>query len=139
MSLFTNVGTFTTGMSEFTGGVRNQGWWSPTAINQNTNDNYIVGNDGNFINDFFTFSIPRDLGAITSAVLSIPQDFGSTRAAPFTYYLFDVSTDAATLNNNEGTSATIFEDLRSGTLYASILIPDNHNLSPLVITLYVHV
>lgn len=36
-----------------------------------------------------------------------------------TYALFDVSTDAATLNQNEGLNAAIFADLGSGTSYGA--------------------
>jgi hypothetical protein len=35
--------TFTTSESEFTPGVRNQGWWSATEPNSDDNANYVAG------------------------------------------------------------------------------------------------
>jgi len=134
VSLVTNVGTFTTAMSQFTPGVNNSGWWSATASNINTNDNYLVGTIvGGSFNDFFTFAIPQGVGVITSATLSAPR--GNTAGVPFTFSLFDVSTDAATLNNNTGTSAAIFNDLGSGVLYGSALITDLNLPNPLTVSL----
>jgi hypothetical protein len=137
VSLVTNIGTFTTSQNEINQGIRNQGWWSPQAGNNNGNDNYIAGNvsDTNFYNDFFTFYIPLDRGAITSVVLSIPQY--TTVTAPFTYSLFDVSTDAVTLNNKDnGPNSSIYNDLGSGVTYGSIAIPDDSSTpNPLLITL----
>ena len=55
---------------------------------------------------------------MTSATLEL-QRYQSLAA---TYSLFDVSTDPVTLNNNTGTSATIFEDLGTGTSYGSFVV-----------------
>jgi PEP-CTERM motif len=116
-----NTFVFTTDMSEFTGGVRNQGWWSATIGNNNTNDNYGVGTvTGGSVNDFFTFDLESFSGGATSAVLSLVTTGTTAVGLPVTYSLFDVSTDAATLNNNTGVNAGIFNDLGSGNLYASL-------------------
>ena len=43
-------------------------------------------------------------------------------ASSETYGLFDVHTDAVTLNYNEGTNPTIFADLGSGVSYGTFLV-----------------
>jgi len=60
---------------------------------------------------------------VVSAILRV-NDVGSVGVlgAPFTCSLFDVSTDAATLSNNAGTSASIYSDLGSGSMYGSVLV-----------------
>ena len=93
-----------------------QGWWSGTLENSDNNDNYFTGVwEGEFLNNFFTFAIPTGLGPILSAELSITQT--GTVGSPFTYRLYDVSTNANTLNQNNGTSNAIFNDLGSGVSY----------------------
>src|SRR5262245_27284209 len=103
-SLVTNVGTFTTAQSQFDPGVTNSGWWSGTLMNDDENDNYGATGPfaGIFVNDFFTFFLPSELGPITSASLSAPRGLGlgTTAGIPLIFSLFDVTTDAATLNNN---------------------------------------
>jgi hypothetical protein len=138
VSLITNQGTFLTSAAQFDDGTNNSGWWSATKVNETTkNDNYTVGNhDGHLFNDFFTFSIPVDLGTVTSASLSLPRgESGNTAGVPFSYSLFDVTTSAAVLNNNTGTNAAIFNDLGSGVLYSSIFVTDLTSPNPLVVTL----
>jgi len=117
--------TYNTSQAEFTQGIFNQGWWSPTAVNLDANANIIVGTEvGAFFNDFFTFDIGGPIAAdpVVSATLRI-NDVGFAGAGyPFIYSLFDVSTNAATLNNNNGTSASIFNDLGSGNTYGSVML-----------------
>ena len=117
--------TFDTSQGEFTQGTFNQGWWSPTVSNNDTNANIGVGtNFEGSHNDFFTFDIggPIAEDPVVGAILRI-NDVGSGGTGfPFTYALFDVSTDAATLNNNSGASASIFDDLGSGNSYGSALL-----------------
>jgi hypothetical protein len=106
---------------------RSQGWWSATEPNSDNNDNYYVGDLGlQRLNNFFTFAIPDGLGPIVSADLSITQTV--VGGLPFTYSLYDVSTAAITLNQNNGTSNAIFNDLGSGVSYGSIVINDNSNV-----------
>jgi hypothetical protein len=139
VSLITNQGTFLTSAAPFDAGTNNSGWWSATRVNdRTTNDNYFVGSrDGHVLNDFFTFSIPVDLGTVTSASLSLPRGESgkNTAGVPFSYSLFDVTTSAAVLNNNTGTNAAIFNDLGSGVLYSSIFVTDLTSPNPLVVTL----
>jgi hypothetical protein len=113
--------TFTTSQSEFTPGVRNQGWWSPTLFNFDTNDNYFVGHsDPDRLRNFFSFDLSSACGA-SSVTLQLTRFI---QTGPLTYSLFDVVTPAATLNANDGTSQTIFDDLGSGTGFGSFPVAE---------------
>ncbi len=117
--------TFDTSQS-LLGPTLNQGWWSATAVNDTGNDNIIVGNvDVLLYNDFFTFRLDGVMDTVVSATLRI-HDVGSG-AGPFpvTYSLWDVSTAAATVNANDGTSAAIYTDLGSGVNYAAGVLGAN--------------
>jgi hypothetical protein len=127
----TGVIVFDTADSQFDVGVDNQGWWSATNGNFDPNDNYFVGDvAGHLLNNFFTFDVSLlltiDPSTILSATLSVltygVQDDPPPNAAVL-YTLFDVSTDAATLNDQNGVSAAIFTDLGSGVSYGSVAVP----------------
>jgi hypothetical protein len=108
--------TFTTSQSEFTPGVRNQGWWSPNANNEDHNDNYIVGRTRDQIfRNFFSFDLSSACAA-SGVTLYLTR---SVQTGPLTYDLFDVSTPAARLNANDGASVAIFDDLGTGTSFGS--------------------
>lgn len=119
VKLFTN-------QSQFTFGTRNQGWWSGFAnyVNDNQNDNYFVGdlsNNGSMIlNNFFTFDI-SNISEVLTATLNLERNIGQSSLGrrTQTYLLFDVSTDAATLNNNTGFNNEIWTDLKSGENYGN--------------------
>lgn len=129
--------TYSTSDNPFDTGIHNQGWWSATSDNFDTNDNIFVGQLGSdSLNNFFTFTL-RGLqsgDSVVGAILRINDTGSGDGPFPVTYSLFDVSTDAATLNANDGTSAAIFNDLGSGVLYASTLLNANP-ASPFDITL----
>ena len=113
--------TFTTSQSEFTPGVRNQGWWSPTASNVDINDNYIAGSIENGPHrNFFSFDLTSacTAGRVTLQLTRFDQ------TGPLTYSVFDVSTPAATLNANNGISQTIFDDLGTGTSFGSFPVAE---------------
>lgn len=117
--------TLHTGMSEFTFGVPNHGWWSATDFNNDPSDNYIVGSiNGNSYNNFFTFDT-RDLRGLTIQGARLELESGVVLASiPKLHYgLFDVSTDPVALNFNDGTSAAIFDDLGTGVSYGSFAVP----------------
>ena len=117
--------TFCTSDSQFLSGFNNQGWWAQNTSGIAT-DNYIVGQLSamRFFRNFFTFDLSKLRGTVTSAKLELRRFSSSPgNEATETYELFDVSTDAATLNNNTGTNATIFADLGSGTSYGSFAVP----------------
>jgi len=126
---------FDTSSSQFILGVDNQGWWSPNDPGGDISPNYAVGTFQQFItNNFFTFDISDLDVPIRSGYLSLPR-FLTTGPLPTTYRLFDVSTDAATLNANNGTNVGIFNDLGSGVLYGSVVVSDLLLPDPLVIDL----
>jgi hypothetical protein len=133
--------TFDTTQSPFTPGVKNQGWWSDTRPNTDANENYFIGletiqTDG-LSRNFFTFDLSSlDLvgSVVTSAVLELTR-FGYVTASPSeTIEFFDVSTAAATLNHNVGTSAAIFEDLGTGVSYGSFVVPSYSSSNVLTLT-----
>jgi hypothetical protein len=113
--------TFTTSQSEFDPGVRNQGWWSPANSNSDNNDNYFAGSTGGApLRNFFSFDLSSACGAARVTLQLTRFDQSET----LTYSLFDVTTPAATLNANDGTSQTIFDDLGSGTSFGSFTVAD---------------
>jgi hypothetical protein len=118
---------FDTSDSRFDAGIDNQGWWSPTQYNVDYNDNYFTGRTlENGYNSFFTFDLSAlDLTGQTlvSATFEAVRYGYSGQDTAETIEFFDVATDAATLNNNTGTSAAIFNDLGSGTSYGTFAVP----------------
>ncbi|MDC0937224.1 hypothetical protein OAS39_13145 [Pirellulales bacterium] len=104
---------FNTSDSRFDAGVDNQGWWSDTRNANNSSDNYALGSTGR---NFFTFDLGSLAGTVASATLELRR-YSYTGNATETIEFFDVSTDAATLNNNTGTSVAIYDDLGTGTSY----------------------
>jgi hypothetical protein len=133
--------TFDTSQSPFTPGVKNQGWWSDTRENVDTNTNYFIGLETfpsrGLSRSFFTFdfsSLDLSGGVVTSATLELTQ-FGWVTGSPTeTIEFFDVSTDAAILNHNVGSSAEIFEDLGTGTSYGSFVVPRYQSSNILTLT-----
>ncbi len=114
--------TFTTAQNQFDTGVDNRGWWSPVAINGDDNDNYATGSKAQR-RSFFTFDLSSLIGTATSATLKIIRAVeGSINEALETLEFFDVSTSAATLNNNVGTSQAIFDDLGTGASYGAFAV-----------------
>jgi len=120
--------TFSTGQSPFPGASSNQGWWSATRSNATDNTIYFVGSiGGDTLRDFFTFDLSSltSSDVVTSATLKLMHgtDSSNLPSGPETIEFFHVSTDAATLNNNVGTSAAIFNDLGTGTSFGSFDVP----------------
>lgn len=118
---------FNTSDSQFTAGFDNHGWWSATAANVNTNVAYFTGerDDGALLRSFFTFDLASLVLAgetITAATLELVRFTYDSNDASETISFFDVSTNAATLNNNVGSSAAIFNDLGSGTSYGTFVV-----------------
>ena len=121
--------TFNTSDSQFTPGVDNQGFWSATFANTTTNDNYFTGElaSGAVLRSFFTFDLSSlDLTdqTVTGATLELSRHLYDSTDASEIIRLFDVSTPAATLNDHTGTSASIFNDLGSGTIYGTFGVND---------------
>jgi len=126
--------TFTTSQSEFTAGVRNQGWWSadPRVLNSDANANYVASRSSDASQEnFFTFDL-RDLSTsctVRSATLRLTR-FQGSGTGPLTYRLWDVSTPPAILNDNDGFSPSIAADLSSGTLFGGFVIDSDPSLPP---------
>ena len=119
--------TFDTSSGAFTPGYDNQGWWSPTLVNQDTVTNYATGyTSTSAIRNFFSFNLASlDLSnqQIVSATLEVRKNGYTSPDLSETVQLFDVSTAANVLNSNTGASAAIFADLGSGKSYGSVVIP----------------
>ena len=114
---------FNTSDSQFDVGVDNQGWWSSGRAGRDTLSNYVVGRSfGKEFRNFFTFDLSSLSGTVISANLELKRgvNAGETNHV---YGLFDVSTDAATLNNNSSLNADIFNDLGTGTSYGTFNVP----------------
>ena len=145
VTLVLNGGAFTYSISDsqFDAGVNNAGWWSPTHENFDENDNYFVGSIdlGAGLDDhhnFFTFDLAALDATVTDAELRIARGGVNDTSGGFgsvEYTLWDVTTDETTLNENNGTSQAIFDDLGSGISYGSILVSDDGSPDPLVIAL----
>jgi hypothetical protein len=115
----------------------NQGWWSGTYANSAGNTNYFVGviNVTNKLNDFFTFNISGLAGqTVTSADLRV-YTYGINSPGNLNYYLYDVSTNAATLNYTAGTNAAIYTDLGSGVKYGTFTISPSEAYSTITLNL----
>ena len=118
--------TFNTSDSQFDAGLDNQGWWSDTFNNSDGNTNYTVGwrslSGGQEFRNFFTFDLSSLTDIVVGATLEVVRYSYFSPDASETLGLFDVTTDAATLNNNVGTNAAIFNDLGSGTSYGTFVV-----------------
>jgi len=103
----------------------NQGWWSGSASNNDTNDNTFVGDLGDYYNNFFTFYIGSVTGTVSSATFRGQRfvSWSDTGRTYQPYSFFDVFTDPLTLNTNNGVNGSIFSDLGSGINYGSYNLP----------------
>jgi hypothetical protein len=118
------IETFHTSASQFDSGVDNQGWWSATRGNLDSNDNYFTGEiSGDILRSFFSFDLTSLSGTVVGAELTLRRFRFDSADPTETLGFFDVSTPATTLNNNEGTSATIFDDLGTGVSFGTFVLP----------------
>jgi hypothetical protein len=111
----------------------NQGWWH-SILGHSQNGNYIVGRESQFaiFHNFFTFDLSSLSDPIVAARLEI-QRFSSNSLDPTeTYELFDVSTDAATLNAFGPANAAIFNDLGTGNSYGAFVLDIGANPADLL-------
>jgi len=131
-----SVLVLSTSQSEFYVGTPNQGWWSTVVSNTNDNSNYAVGTDHTYpgvVNNFFTFDLSGFRGSVVGATLSMGRGLGNQAIwgdgpATLAYGLWDVSTDAATLNarvNNP--NIPIFNDLATGIDFGTFDLPTSGN------------
>ena len=110
--------------SEFDTGVFNQGWWSSDASIRFSTDDNVNYAAGGITNNFFTFDLSNISGTVTGAVFNITraQGISDSGFSYFEYDMYDVITDAATLNNNVGANLAIYDDLGSGVHYGNFEI-----------------
>ena len=119
--------TLTVGFADSTSvslGAQDTGWWSNYAGNDSENKNYYAstGSSEGF-NDFFAFDTSGlDSSAVTSLSLEVESYVISGDA---TYQVWDVSTAESDLENNNGTSSAIYDDLGSGKNYGSYDLSTN--------------
>jgi len=126
--------TLMTDQGAFDAGTDNHGWWSATLKNTDSNDNYFVGRDGSAVlRNFFTFDVSGVTIPFADATLRLTRSGSSSGNEAFeTIEFFDVSTSAAVLNNNFGTSAAIFNDLGTGISYGSFAVPGSGAFSTIL-------
>lgn len=110
--------TYSTAQSQFDSGILNQGWWSATYANSDDNDNHFTGNLGanDQLASFYSFDLTSLSGTVTAATIRIRR---SSQSGTVQLGIWDVSTAAATVNSNGGTSASIFNDLSGGISYGA--------------------
>lgn len=128
--------TITTAQSPFAGSSLNQGWWSNSVSNTDSNTDYGIGVFGaadhrGFASfDFSGFTVND---TISSATVKIQRgDSAGLNDATETVGFRDVSTSAATLNANSSASAGIYSDLGTGTSYGDFVVPGD-DLSTVVL------
>jgi hypothetical protein len=128
---------FNTSQSQFIAGFDNQGFWAGTQGGlSSTVTNYQTGfHFGSTVaqeyRSFFTFNLASlNLAgqAVTAATLRLRR-FGMEpeNGTSIALGLWDVTTPAATLNNNVGTNAAIFADIGGGTSYGQFIVPFDGN------------
>ncbi|MCA9235448.1 MAG: hypothetical protein KDA44_08240 [Planctomycetales bacterium] len=111
----------------------NQGWWSTGTSNPSTrNSSPFLGTyfgQGTFSlngthRDFFTFRIPQLQGnrVIAASLLQHRGVVSDTIESEETIGLFDVTTDPAVLNHNEGSNPSVYADIGTGISYGEFLI-----------------
>jgi hypothetical protein len=132
-ALATTTFTFSTSDNPFDpagsrSAVANQGWWADVLANHDDNENYFVGIGLLHQMDhraFFTFDLASLPAApVVSATLRLTRfNSSSANEATETLAFFDVSTDAATLNQNDRLDLGVFADLGSGKSYGAFDVP----------------
>lgn len=105
---------FNTSENRFDTDIDNQSWWTASGdSNFDLNDNYILRDDHR---NFFTFDLTRLRKRALAATLQVRR-YSYRGQETETIEFFDVTTDAATLNNNVGPNQAIYDDLGSGVSY----------------------
>lgn len=117
--------SFSTADSQFDAGVNNQGFWSDGYPGSDNDDDVTTGYSlyPDITRSFFTFDLSGFTLAANEEIVGArfsgnTSQIDGTSVGTVTF--FDVSTDAVTLNNNSGLSASIFEDLGTGNQYGSL-------------------
>lgn len=110
--------------SSFSVEALDRGWWNSLGDHESTNDNTFTGSlDSNSYNSYFTFDLRGLAQNVQGATLLLEQEnyFGTDRSEQIS--VWDVSTDASTLEaNGLPRNTAIFDDLQSGSRYASLTV-----------------
>ena len=123
--------------NQITPGFDNQGWWSVNRTNEYVTENYLVGispdsKNNDVKHNFFTFDLSQITKVVISARLELTRFGYNADSDQETLGLFDVSTNAITLNTTTGVSSIIFDDLGSGNSYGEMVITSNGLSSDIV-------
>ncbi|HEX9682047.1 MAG TPA: hypothetical protein VGA13_03125 [Acidimicrobiales bacterium] len=109
----------------------NQGWWSPTLTAGPATSSYMTGTMRGERRGFLSFDVSGVTGTIVGARVELTLGQVLSGDSWETLGVWDVSTDATTLNGG-GVSAEIYADLGSGTTYGGFAVdtslPDDHVL-----------
>jgi hypothetical protein len=116
-----SVVTLSTSQSQFDAGILNQGWWATGAGHSayTSNSNTYTGVlSGDVLRSFYTFDLSNIKGNIVGATFRTTAGTAST----VNLGLWDVTSDARTVNANIDKNAAIYADLGSGINYGNYVI-----------------
>ena len=101
-----------------------RGWHASNNGHMSTNDNTLTGDfTGATYNSYYVFSFAGfTASSVASVTLEMQLELFDSPDATETFSIWDVTTDTNTLENSAGTAA-IFQDLQSGTQYATAQAP----------------
>ena len=131
---------FSTSEGRFDPRVENQGWWSIGEPASDGLDNYAVGwtNDcttqpcnGTRVRNFFTFDLSR-LRVPVEAATVVLRRYRSRGEPTEVLGLFDVTTPARVVNDNQGNNPVIYQDLGTGVRYGRYELSTNRRPASLV-------
>ncbi len=119
--------SFSTANSPFGYGPNSQGWWSENLGGTGESNVYAGHTFFNTARNFFTFdlsglSLAEDEKVVSASLSGLAYSTGGvTSGVSLTvlYTLFDVSTDAETLNKNDSLNLAIYDDLGTGNSYGN--------------------
>ena len=99
-----------------------RGWWDETGEHESVNDNTWTGFEGGtayMYNSYFIFDLSGITGDKTGARLRLELENYVSGDLSETCSVYDVSTDAATLEAVGTGQTSIFNDLQSGNVYGT--------------------
>jgi hypothetical protein len=118
-----SVVTVSTSQSQFDAGTLNQGWWATgaghSAYTSNSNT-YMGVLGGDVLRSFYTFDLSNIKGNIVGATFRTTASAGA--GSTVNLGLWDVTSDAKTVNANIDKNAAIYADLGSGINYGDYVI-----------------
>lgn len=109
--------------SSFSFDAINRGWWNSLGDHQSANDNTFTGSlDSSGYNSYFTFDLSGLTGVAQSARLYLEHEayYGSELSEQIS--VWDVGTDATTLESSGSRNTSVYNDLQSGSSYGSAVL-----------------